>query len=674
MAKYKIVALPKDADDYLELDLTPEQIQEYAKGGYIIEDVSIPSLNKFPDGGLVQLDRAPGAKFKKNSSGTWVYESGAPITDQFILQELNYGKGKPVGSPVVYGAPKPKINIAREEELKVIKNSPRIEDQKKATQIKAELEEERRRAQAAYEAKLYNDMHYEQPLDMMDWTWQAAAGLPVLAAEAPAIWGLAEGALSTSLPGMTSIPGATFGNALGSAFAVTSGKNLLEVPSQIQKGEYADAAANVLTGALDIGAAGIVSPIYKGTKSALSELGKFVGTEEGLLSNTYKLNPWANKTYTFPKPQVGELINNPFRNEITPIENLSNKIDYFHLKADPKNMPYAAARDTDFWHQLNSDPRFVIKGTDTKPNAVIDFPVPFGSDLIDARKLPIPISELDQFRIKPKPNWLKGYPTELPGSPNNSFSIFPKDPVPLPGRDLWFAQASKTVGADQIPEHQWFNEKNKALYEKLQQELAQQKAVSEELSGFGGKEALDKIDKSKVSNEAFKRLIMGDDLKFKMDDYPDTPRVPFTKEELGREGNKFFPKAEYQPMDAATREEINVLNNIERSTNRLPEAYQALLDIQALRTEMDARDFVRQFRYELKNPRTGKPYSLTEIKIASPNQIKTWRNEIERSLIRPILTEMDLQNAQPKVNARDFKFYSNKEGGSINSKLSKFIS
>ena len=33
MAKYKIVALPKDADDYLELDLTPEQIQEYAKGG-----------------------------------------------------------------------------------------------------------------------------------------------------------------------------------------------------------------------------------------------------------------------------------------------------------------------------------------------------------------------------------------------------------------------------------------------------------------------------------------------------------------------------------------------------------------------------------------------------------------------------------------------------------------
>jgi hypothetical protein len=66
-------------------------------------------IRKFPDGGLVQLDRAPGARFKKNSSGTWVYESGAPITDQFILQELNYGKGKPVGSPVMQGLPAPDI-------------------------------------------------------------------------------------------------------------------------------------------------------------------------------------------------------------------------------------------------------------------------------------------------------------------------------------------------------------------------------------------------------------------------------------------------------------------------------------------------------------------------------------------------------------------------------------
>ena len=75
-------------------------------------------------------------------------------------------------------------------------------------------------------------------------------------------------------------------------------------------------------------------------------------------------------------------------------------------------------------------------------------------------------------------------------------------------------------------QYEWFNPKNKELYDNLQQELKELKAVSDELSGFGAKEALDKIDKSKVTNEAFKKLIMGDDLKFKMDDFPDTPRIP----------------------------------------------------------------------------------------------------------------------------------------------------
>lgn len=38
--------------NYIELDLTPEEIQEYAKGGYIIEDISVPSLTKAKKGGI----------------------------------------------------------------------------------------------------------------------------------------------------------------------------------------------------------------------------------------------------------------------------------------------------------------------------------------------------------------------------------------------------------------------------------------------------------------------------------------------------------------------------------------------------------------------------------------------------------------------------------------------
>lgn len=39
-------------DGGITIDLTPEEIEEYAKGGYIIEDISIPSLNKMKKGGL----------------------------------------------------------------------------------------------------------------------------------------------------------------------------------------------------------------------------------------------------------------------------------------------------------------------------------------------------------------------------------------------------------------------------------------------------------------------------------------------------------------------------------------------------------------------------------------------------------------------------------------------
>ena len=39
-------------DGGITVDLTPEEIEEYAKGGYIIEDISIPSLNKMKNGGL----------------------------------------------------------------------------------------------------------------------------------------------------------------------------------------------------------------------------------------------------------------------------------------------------------------------------------------------------------------------------------------------------------------------------------------------------------------------------------------------------------------------------------------------------------------------------------------------------------------------------------------------
>jgi hypothetical protein len=38
-------------ENYIETELTPEEIEEYRKGGYIVEDISVPSLNQMEEGG-----------------------------------------------------------------------------------------------------------------------------------------------------------------------------------------------------------------------------------------------------------------------------------------------------------------------------------------------------------------------------------------------------------------------------------------------------------------------------------------------------------------------------------------------------------------------------------------------------------------------------------------------
>jgi len=53
---------------FIEADLTPEEIQEYARGGYIIEDVSVPQLTQAQNGGEYTYgDR----DYKKDSKGNW---------------------------------------------------------------------------------------------------------------------------------------------------------------------------------------------------------------------------------------------------------------------------------------------------------------------------------------------------------------------------------------------------------------------------------------------------------------------------------------------------------------------------------------------------------------------------------------------------------------------------
>jgi len=115
--------------DFVEMDLSDDDLNKLKEGGFIVEE--------YPDGGIVQLD---GYKYKKDQTGKWVYESGAPITDTMVMQKLNYGQGKPVGAPVVQSAPKyeakvPMSNTERRQKISDLRMSPQISDQEKADKL-----------------------------------------------------------------------------------------------------------------------------------------------------------------------------------------------------------------------------------------------------------------------------------------------------------------------------------------------------------------------------------------------------------------------------------------------------------------------------------------------------------------------------------------------------------
>jgi hypothetical protein len=59
-------------EDYVELELTPEEIQAYRDGGYVVEDISVPSLNNYQDGGVYTFSERPNSKYKKDSKGNWL--------------------------------------------------------------------------------------------------------------------------------------------------------------------------------------------------------------------------------------------------------------------------------------------------------------------------------------------------------------------------------------------------------------------------------------------------------------------------------------------------------------------------------------------------------------------------------------------------------------------------
>ena len=78
--------------------------------------------------------------------------------------------------------------------------------------------------------------------------------------------------LGRSLPGMSTVPGATYGNLLGAYGATDAMVNRIPyIPGQLSRGEYGDALANTLMSGLDISGANMISPLSKGAGQLVRE-------------------------------------------------------------------------------------------------------------------------------------------------------------------------------------------------------------------------------------------------------------------------------------------------------------------------------------------------------------------------------------------------------------------
>lgn len=205
---------------------------------------------------------------------------------------------------------------------------------------------------------------------------------PVAASTVSAAAPIIGSGLNASIAG---IPGLTVGNALGAGFATDAIVNRLpQIPGQLSRGEYMDAAINAGTGALDLYGAGMVSPLFKGVKAAkklpgspnsgnvVDELREEL-QREGIVQSQKTLNlPWKNIirkgvtpwTYDIPnkvddiKSLIFSKIKNPAYTEPDEIERQYQQYKKFLVKPGAKVLSkdeYVSQLDPDMFFRTRKE-------------------------------------------------------------------------------------------------------------------------------------------------------------------------------------------------------------------------------------------------------------------------------------------------------------------------------
>lgn len=675
--------IPEGPKEAIELELTPEEIKQYQMGGYIIEEI-----DEYQDGGIVELD---GYQFKQDAQGNWRYTSGAPVTDRALIQRLTY-EAKPIGKPVVQAAPKVTPTPIRTQQVASKKNSPSVADQKEYKQAQREQQQydfNQDKQQAFDEAIAKTKLQSVQPAD---WVFAAPMFAPM------ALEGL--GALAaTQIPG-TGISLGTAANTVGGIHGVT------QIPQRVQdwedvaagKKDWREATAESLMTGLEL---------YGGYDAAKT-----------LLPQTYKINPWALKQNpemylyrTQPKDFVAGLTEEEYLKSLITDKIIKGEEVPFFLRGKLRKIqlepePFREALNKYHGQWFDKDParmEWYMKGRlDDEVGDILRLKVPKSEgDAFNLKNFPeaqkaslnyesefiVPrerLGQAEKFSTEDwkrliqedkafnTPHWLKGYPKQLPGSPNNSFSIFPKKPIPLSERSLEFGKASKSIGSDQMPddkwlpkqEHEWFNPENKKLYDELTASLEEQAKRSQELSDFDGAAAMAKINESKLGPGVFRNLIMGDDLLWKTEEYLGTPYIPYTRRDVLREGVKLYPRVQYKPMDLETKSKLMQDITLGKSHERLLPAQQMLKNLPKWTGPIDPKTFAMQFKDQILGP-TGKPITIENIEKASPRQLELWKQQVIDNYANQFRDAIRQQEQASKFIPRRSNLNLNKEGGIV---------
>ena len=290
---FKYGGLNKFEEEGMILDLSPEEIKQYTERGYVIEDISVPSLSHMADGGSPYYSYG-NKKYIKKNDGTWFVESNGeyvPITENVKARTAELNKNAKYNSGTI--KPNHKNNFFITESGRSL---PIYDAQGKYASPEARLYIEEKVNKNIIDENLKTNYHDGAINMVYPEVLAIGPGGGLLNQGLKTGVGAIEKIAAKEIPGLF---GTNVGQALGAGFAADAVVNRLpQIPGQVAKGEYLDAGINAATGVLDLTGLGLsknlISEGITGGKKIINSIPETV-MGSNYVSGFNKIKPGINK-------------------------------------------------------------------------------------------------------------------------------------------------------------------------------------------------------------------------------------------------------------------------------------------------------------------------------------------------------------------------------------------